>query len=118
MKIVNLTQHACSEEQALEGVVNVSGSINLGEILTFSSLPTREIIIARARALADIVEVEGGSAAMIGGAPFFMAPLEEELRSRGIRVMYAFSERVSIETLVDGEVVKRSVFKHLGFVEA
>lgn len=53
---------------------------------------------------------------MIGGAPFFMKELEEELSYIGIPV-YAFSRRESVEEVVDGKVVKRSVFKHLGFVE-
>lgn len=55
--------------------------------------------------------------AMIGGAPYLMAPLEAELKKLGIEPVYAFSERVSEETVqADGTVVKTNVFKHVGFV--
>lgn len=54
---------------------------------------------------------------MIGGAPFLMSPLAEELSYFG-DVVYAFSKRVSVEKEINGEVVKHSVFKHAGFVPA
>lgn len=61
MKIVNLTQHAGTAEQLAAGVADLGAtSLELKRLLTFDSLPTREEIEARA--------------AMIGGAPFLMAP--------------------------------------------
>lgn len=55
--------------------------------------------------------------AMIGGAPYLMAPLEIALRDVGIRPLYAFSVRASVEkTRPDGSVEKINVFKHGGFV--
>lgn len=55
---------------------------------------------------------------MIGGAPFFMPFLEVALRKIGVIPFYAFSIRESIdEILPDGKIAKKSVFKHVGFVE-
>jgi hypothetical protein len=54
---------------------------------------------------------------MIGGAPYLMAPLERALRRKRITPLYAFSERRSTEEKGnDGEIIKRTVFKHIGFV--
>ena len=48
-----------------------------------------------------------------------MPPLEKALRGLGIRPLYAFSVRESVEeTLPDGSVRKVAVFRHKGFVEA
>ena len=51
---------------------------------------------------------------MIGGAPFLMSTLEEELSYLGT-VLYAFSKRVSMDG-ANGEKVSK--FKHIGFVKA
>lgn len=60
-----------------------------------------------------------GAAAMIGGAPFLMPALEKALRTKGILPVYAFSQRESVEEIMeDGTVRKTAVFKHRGFVEA
>ena len=46
-----------------------------------------------------------------------MSALEKALRDVGIKPFYSYSERVSVEEVQpDGSVVKRNVFKHLGFV--
>jgi hypothetical protein len=47
-----------------------------------------------------------------------MGPLEAALKAKGVNPLYAFSVRESIETTVDGKVVKSSMFKHAGFVAA
>jgi len=39
------------------------------------------------------------------------------LQKRGITVLYAFSERVSVEKEIEGKVIKTNEFKHSGFVE-
>ncbi|MDP3909506.1 MAG: hypothetical protein Q8Q14_03860 [Gemmatimonadales bacterium] len=56
--------------------------------------------------------------AMIGGAPFLMAPLEAALGNRGCATVYAFSVRESAEeVLPDGSTRKVAVFRHRGFVQ-
>ena len=125
MKIVNITQHSASAEQAEQGVVcphldKNPFSAALKELLTFKSLPKQVEIRKRAakiakmaRQLADFARCEG---AMIGGAPFLMAPLQDELAKVGLVSLFAFSERVSSEQVVGGETVKTSTFRHIGFV--
>jgi hypothetical protein len=55
--------------------------------------------------------------AMIGGAPYLMAPLESALRAHGITPVYAFSVRESVDQVQpDGSVRKVAVFRHAGFV--
>ena len=47
-----------------------------------------------------------------------MAPLERELKKRGITPLYAFSLRESAEKVeADGSTTKMVVFRHKGFVE-
>lgn len=121
--ILNLTQHEATPEQVSAGVVtSPADEAGIRALLTFKNLPTREEIQYRAISLAAIAanffKGEDG-AALIGGAPYLMAPLERELHHRGIVPLYSFSERVSEErTTPSGEVVKTNVFKHVGFVEA
>ena len=117
-KILNLTQHAASAEQVSAGVVEPDDKAAVQVALTFSSLPTREEIVARAKTLAEIATAAGAPAAMVGGAPYLMGPLEEALRVEGVTPLYAFSRRESVEmTLPDGSVKKTMVFRHLGFIE-
>jgi len=118
MKILNLTQHNATPEQVSQGVVEPKDKAQVQALLTFDELPTAEEIRRRAEALAEIAAAEGAEAAMIGGAPYLMADLEAALQARGIRPVYAFSRREVVETqMPDGTVVKKTVFRHLGFVE-
>ena len=125
MQIINLTQHAASAAQKGGGVVDLQGDylLALKDALTFDSLPTHEELESRAEYIAQLAITNGlavddhednpvFSAAMIGGAPFFMKPLHDALLAIGVTPLYAFSIRDSVE--VYG--VKRSVFTHLGFV--
>ncbi len=115
MRIINLTQHAATGSQVNEGVFNVEQ--NLGDLLTFNSAPSEEEMKERAEKLADIAAEAKAEAAMIGGAGYFMRPLEEALKARGIRPLYSFSERRSVEKHnPDGTVVKTNVFEHVGWV--
>lgn len=115
--IVNLTQHQATEAQAMEGVFNVDPSLNLGALLTFASAPSEQEMKERAEKLANIAVEAKAEAAMIGGAGYFMRPLEEALRARGIRPLYSFSERRSAEKHnPDGTVTKVNVFEHVGWV--
>lgn len=114
--ILNLTQHAGTPEQ---GVKEPSDKKAVQELLTFSALPTSAEIRSRAEKLAAIAVAEGAEAAMIGGAPYLMGPLENALRASGVRPLYAYSVRQSVEkTDGNGNVVKLNVFRHVGFVEA
>lgn len=123
-KIINLTQHNATAEQAVVGVFNIGDTeLNTAvkQLLTFNTIEeaSAESMEARAEKLATIAAKCGADAAMIGGAPYFMSALERALKVSGIKPLYAFSVRESREvTNPDGSVTKTNVFKHVGFVEA
>ena len=55
---------------------------------------------------------------MLGGAPYLMRPLVNELSYLG-ECVFAFSKRDSVEVIEpDGSVTKKTIFKHAGFVPA
>lgn len=133
--ILNLTQHAATAEQIAAGVVDLSEgdaryvraaltANSLAELDSEHHLGTREdraaIIADRAASVAsEIQDLHPGRriAAMIGGAPWLMGPLESELKERGFHVLYAFSRRVSVEVRQpDGSIRKTTDFLHEGFV--
>ena len=140
---LNLTQHKATPEQVEAGVVELRSDLKekLVEALTFDELPSRREVEKRAELVDDIVaaqvlnkDIEGiteedvkeaevfcnmnNISFMIGGAPFLMHHLVYRLNYFG-SVLFAFSKRESVEeALEDGSVVKRSVFRHIGFVEA
>lgn len=129
MKVLNLTQHAPTADQVAAGVYDhPDRATEVARLLTFDALPTLEEIRQRAESLSWLahearpVGPKGtfdGDAVMIGGAPWLMAPLITALRLRGLRPVFAFSVRESVEeTLPDGSVRKSAVFRHCGFVEA
>lgn len=121
--ILNLTQHTSTPQQVEAGVVDVPDELRdkLQSALTVGKASARHV---RDRALeAAILAGEVARRAdiraksvMIGGHPALMAPLERALLCRGFDVCYAFSRRESRESLVNGEVLKISVFSHLGFI--
>jgi hypothetical protein len=92
---INLTQHDTTPEQRADGVTDRIHPGLLAELLTFSSLPSPELISDRAEALArhavsvyERWDIPAGTRdsdasdwpqAMIGGAPFLMAALERAL---------------------------------------
>lgn len=116
-KILNLTQHPATPEQIAQGVVEPDYKKTIQELLTFVGMPTSEEVYIRAMEIAKIAHSSGVEAAMIGGAPYLMAPLHEWLTAWNIRPLYAFSERKSVEeTQPDGSVKKTAVFVHVGFV--
>lgn len=121
--IINLTQHKASEDQKSEGVFDSSEvsedfESEVKRLLTFDDLPDEKTIWQRAMALADYCKDLGVKNALIGGVPFFMGPLVEVLKSRGVDPLFSFSKRESVEKEIDGKTVKTSVFKHSGFVRA
>ena len=119
MAILNFTQHAATAEQLDAGVIDLMQHdlASLKELLNFVGLPTGEEVYERAYQIARLAENLFAETVMIGGAPYLMAELQKALQVRGITVLYAFSERVSVEKIVDGVVVKTNEFKHIGFVE-
>jgi len=117
-KIINLTQHAATPDQLGAGVFEPADKAQVSRLLTFEEAPAHEEMSARARALARIARDSGAEAAMVGGAPFFMALLEGWLRMAGVTPVYAFSRRQSVEKSdPTGAVTKTQVFVHAGFVE-
>ena len=119
MSILNFTQHAATAEQLEAGVIDLMQHdlASLKALLNFVGLPTGEEVYERAYQIARLAENLFAETVMVGGAPFLMPVLQKALQMRGITVLYAFSERVSIEKIVDGVVVKTNEFKHIGFIE-
>ena len=125
--VLNLTQDPATPDQVIAGVVEVSPEIRLRvlELLNFVDIPSAKEVRLRAEELADLAVIEcddltdhyPSGRVMIGGAPFLMYPLAHALVHSGLRPVFAFSKRVSVETAnPDGSVTKTEVFKHEGFV--
>ena len=122
---LNLTQHLATPEQIEQGVVDLptNSRKNLIELLTFNEIPSSKEMFDRASKIAmiaDLVNYDGSfSQAMIGGAPYFMHALGFALADPviGLTPVYAFTQRVSVEEVVNGEVIKTSKFMHVGFVQ-
>ena len=118
-KIANLTLHRATEEQIADGVVNLSEEKReeLKRLLTYSEPPSQGLLEWDAYEIAELI-LGRYNKAMIGGAPYLMRPLEEELERMGIEVFYSFSKRETEEIpQEDGTVKKVSVFRHTGFVK-
>lgn len=145
MQILNLTQHTATAEQAAAGVYDLPTEPTnwaedsreyLANWLTFphpspriseeeSTPPSRLDVQTHATILAEIAARTGTpenpnhppDAVMIGGAPFLMSALEAALMDYGLQPVYAFSLRESVdEPQPDGGVVKKSTFRHIGFI--
>lgn len=112
--ITNLTQHNPTPDQILAGVGAPDPAVK--KLLTFDELPCMSDLKERAASVAEYACA--GGIAMIGGAPYFMAPLVAALKARDVTPLFSFTERVSSESMVDGKVIKTSEFKHIGFVHA
>lgn len=122
MSILNLTQHTATPEQLAVGVVDLpthERRSHLQGLLTFAGLPSRDEVEQRAKMIARLAEDGPCERAMIGGAPYLMAPLERALLAIGITPVYAFSVRdTAEERQPDGSVRKVNVFRHAGWVPA
>lgn len=120
MILINLTQHNLTQEQ-LKDAVEVGTDVRdeVIKLITFSGLPTAGEIKNNASRLAAICRDMHASHAVIGGAPYFMGPLEQALRKAGIVPLYAFTERVAVEVTnpETGEVTKTSKFNFAGWIE-
>ena len=109
--IKNLTQHPPTDAQV--GVTPVDPTAVV--LLNFTAPPSVEEINGRAVGLASLAT--GYASAMIGGAPYLMGPLCAALKSIGVQPLFSFTERKSVEkTLLDGSVVKTSVFAHVAWI--
>ena len=116
--ILNLTQHGASNEQVSEGVIEPKSKDLVRDILTFNTIPNISEINLRAEKLARLAQESGAESAMIGGAPYLMSALEKALKDAGVKPIYSFTERRSVETQnPDGSTTKTAVFQHVGWVE-
>ena len=117
MNIINLTQHIATQDQEDEGVFEPENKQVVQDLITFTSLPTKEDMIDRAKKLAEIALQSKANFAMVGGAAYFVPTLENELRAVGIKPIHSFTQRVSEDRLMpDGATQKSSVFKHTGWI--
>ena len=118
MKILNLTQHTATQEQVAQGVYEPQNKKAIQGLITFIKAPSKEEMINRAIELACVMDAEGATFCMIGGAPYFQGTLERVLKDFGFRPLYSFTERKVVETTNEkGEVVKTAIFSHVGWVE-
>ncbi|NP_835589.1 hypothetical protein Rm378p002 [Rhodothermus phage RM378] len=130
MTILNLTQHNPTPEQMEAGVVNLPDDQwnRVKELLTFEEIPDFDQMMSRAWEIAALAagffkksgETEDIllGAAMIGGAPYFMPFLVNALMAFCIIPLFSFTKRVSVEEQQpDGTVVKKTVFRHEGWVD-
>lgn len=118
--VINLTQHEPTDDQKaiIRNWVYLSDveKAYVKKNLTFRPQEvTKYVIIGRAAMLATLAKEKGAKYAHIGGAPYLMAYLEDCLKQAGIVPLYSLTERVTEERVIDGEVVKTSVFKCAGF---
>ena len=103
MKVLNLTPHTATPEQAAAGVVEPINKMTLAKIQHFSEVPDKEAILQAAIAIADLAHAEifgddeyhplnaNSPCAMIGGnAPFLLSELEKQLKAAGIRPVYSY----------------------------
>lgn len=126
--ILNLTMHAATPDQIAAGVKDLPKELRsrIIGLLTFDDIPETDYddpdneVRQAAREIAKIASdfIGGGEgAAMIGGAPFLLPILAEELREVGIDPLLAFSRRETVEeSQPDGSVRKVAVFRHVGFI--
>jgi len=120
MKILNLTQHKATKEQIEAGVVDVNKEHErmLSDLLSFGDCPTMDDIDRRAKFILRMVLDYDVKTVMIGGPGYLMSRLEDYFYSVKINVYYSFTKRLSVEELdADGNVLKLSTFKHIGFVK-
>lgn len=116
---LNLTQHPASEDQARDGLIDLTGEVRASLLgaLTFTSLPTGDVIAEAAAKIVAIAKALNADYAMIGGAGFLLPELERQLLAECIFPLQAFTARVVEETISPtGEMVKTSVFRHAGWI--
>lgn len=75
MNIINLTQHFATETQVKDGVFEPSDKNTIKNLLTFSTIPSKEDMVERAKKLAQIALESKADHAMVGGAAYFIPSL-------------------------------------------
>ena len=120
-RIYNLTQHKATPDQVVAGLIDAPEDIRskLQEALTFEEMPLLGDIYDHTMRVVYLTLswVPKYSKVMIGGAPYMMSLLQNQLVQHHYVPVYAFSKRISEDQVVDGIVKKVSTFKHEGFVE-
>lgn len=119
MRILNLTQFNKTPEQHEVIEPSAEDKALIKSLLLFDNIPEHKELLDRAEQIALIATHYNPDHAMIGGAPYFLGYLEDELLGKEITPVYSFTKRVSEEHYnpETGENEKRFVFKHEGFVE-
>ena len=119
MNILNLTQHAATEDQKVAGVIDLQGDLKAALVaaITFPAVYSHDELVSRAKRVVGICkdsQIDAGHV-MIGGMPSFMPVLQQVLQAAGYHVGYACTDRVSVDVPDgNGGVCKTSVFKHVG----
>lgn len=117
MLIINLTQHPATAEQQEAGVHDLPRELRkqLMTLLTFEEIPTPADLQNRAKGIVDLLKQldQMPTWAMIGGAPFFMPYLEEELEAAYIIPTYAFSKSVVQEVIQPKRTVIKKPFSSI-----
>lgn len=121
--IFNLTQHQPTKEQIEVGVTDRNDEI--AALLNFTTIPTDDEVVERASKIVyKVVKLcasKDFDVVLLGDTPFLMGHLEEMFANNNIKTVYAFYERVSVETVTtdENEVVnKTNQSKHVGFVKS
>lgn len=115
--IVNLTPYNLRPELIKEGVYEPHDKEYIIKQYDFNSVPTKEIIKARARLLAAEAKREKADYALIEGPGWFMIALEKELLSLNIKPIYSFMVREIRKLEIDGKIKRTKFFIHKGFIE-
>ena len=108
-RILNLTVHRTTPEQALQGVFDPVNKKLTRKLMKFKHKPTLEELVDRARQLGDIAAAHVPDAAMISGPPYLVPILFFELVQRGITPLFAYSSYKKKNENGD--------FRHEGFVD-
>ena len=111
MRICNCTNHKMSANQISAGCIDPEDKDLISRLIEFNTQEDLKDMEQRAEILALYVKENGYDAALIGGAPYFQAYLEDALFNQDLKAVYAFSQRISSEKeLGNGIVEKRSIF--------
>ena len=119
MNILNLTQHAATDDQQVAGVVDLHGDLKAALVaaITFPAVYSHDELVSRAKRVVGICKDSqiDASHVMIGGMPSFMPILQSVLQAADYHVGFACTDRVSVDVPDgNGGVKKTSVFKHVG----
>lgn len=111
MRILNCTIHEATEKQKQMGIVTPVHAEKIKQAILFQEPPTLERIDYAITVILEAMKENHCDTAMIGGAPFLQGYLEEALLNNGFQVAFAFTQRKSIEKVMEnGEVEKVSYF--------